>query len=573
MGGKTRKRATISGRRAAKGLPFSKDNEAAKDSGHVAALKDFESKLIQDPFHGQYGGADTVGIEHLLSPPYNPYSLMNMPLQNNVLGQCIDVMTTNVVGFGHRFEYIGEEGNEGTPEAQAELQRMEDLLERVNPDDDITSFLDKVYRDYETFGYFFVEVVRDSKNELATAYHVPAHTVRITKQDREYTTYDALIRRAGKVVKTRARKRFRRYVQIFGSKRVYFKEWGDPRSIDPDTGKVSELPLEQQATEIRHVCQYRPSTAYGLPRWISQLPSILGSRESEATNLHFFKDNAIPAMAVLVSGGYLSQDTMDEIESYFTAARGRQAQNRVMVLEALSDEESASADGKLAVPKLELKSLHGERQNDELFQEYDKNCQMKVRSAFRLPPIFIGRSEDMTYAVAEASLVMAEAQVFGPERNKIDEIVNSLLLMSDGEMPKYWRFRSNPPKIVNPESITSSLNTLEALGALTPNVAIGLMNEMYNLEVDLIESDWGNLPFTLLSKMVDKGYEFEGIHDLESIIGVIAAAPTPQQPDNEEPDNDGDAPEGVDDAPEATQEAAKQTVVENLSKLVNDAKR
>jgi capsid portal protein len=97
---------------------------------------------------------------------------------------------------------------------------------------------------------------------------------------------------------------FRRYAQISPGtlERVYFKEFGDPRIIDPKTGEVApDLPFEEQATEIYMDAQYIPGHLYGVPKWIGILPAILGSREAEEVNLNFFRENAIPAMAVLVS--------------------------------------------------------------------------------------------------------------------------------------------------------------------------------------------------------------------------------------------------------------------------------
>lgn len=98
-------------------------------------------------------------------------------------------------------------------------------------------------------------------------------------------------------------------------------------------------------------------------------------------------------------------------------------------------------------------------------------------------------------------MVVAETQVFGPERNVFDEVVNAkLLLDKDGVPARYWRVRSNPARLVAPEALLEALTTFDNMGAMTPNIAIGLANELFNLDIEEVEDDWGNLPFTFATQ-------------------------------------------------------------------------
>ena len=89
----------------------------------------------------------------------------------------------------------------------------------------------------------------------------------------------------------RRRRRFRRFVQVFEGQLVYFKEFGDPRIVSRKTGRafpsVAELtganPDDGPATEMLHFAIHNPRSSYGVPRWIGNLPSVLGSRQSEET--------------------------------------------------------------------------------------------------------------------------------------------------------------------------------------------------------------------------------------------------------------------------------------------------
>jgi len=392
----------VSRRRSARVTLFGGVAKASdkEDSPLYAALKTYESTQIADPFSQSYQVSSPLGVNSVIAPPFNPYALMRLPNENNTLRQCIDAMVINIEAMGHRFEYVGPEGGEESKEAQAELTRLEALTAQPNGEYGLLEFRERVRRDLETFGYRYIEICRGTFNrQIVSIYHVPAHSMRLTGMDNEETEVSIWLPRDGKMVMQKIKRRFRRYVQEVGSHRTYFKEYGDPRPISSKTGQITPgAAAEDMATEIHFGTLYTPGNLYGLPRWINQLPAVLGSRESEMTNLSFFRDNAIPAMAIMVSGGHLTADSIDEIEEHINAVRGRQSSHRVMVLEAEGSEKAAGPDKSISAPKVEMKSMLHDRQNDALFQEYDKNNQTKVRSSFRIPPIFIGRSEDMTYA-------------------------------------------------------------------------------------------------------------------------------------------------------------------------------
>ena len=325
---------------------------------------------------------------------------------------------------------------------------------------------------------------------------------------------------------------------------------------------MSEIIQDELATEIHVEHLYNPGSPYGLPRWINQLPAIMGSRESELTNLQFFKDNAIPAMAVLVSGGHLTADSIDEIEELIYSVQGRDAVHRVMVLEAEGADKAVGPDKSLPAPRLEMKPLIHDRQSDALFQEYDKNNMAKVRSSFRLPPIFIGRSEDLTHATASSSLVMAESQVFGPERNKVDDFFNFVILSDkNGRPPAYWWFRSNPPRIVDPASMIDALETFDALGALSPNISIGFVNELFDLNIQPVQEEWGDFPMEIVMALVGRG-QLKGLDNIKEEI-------EPEQFDEQgNPIKPGKPKAGKPGKPKTPDEELKEKVTEPLKELV-----
>lgn len=235
---------------------------------------------------------------------------------------------------------------------------------------------------------------------------------------------------------------------------------------------------------------------------------------------------------MLVSGGRLTRDSVEEIEQHLSAARGRQSMNRVVVLEAIGDGNAASEDGVIPPPKVDLKPLAGERQKDGFFLEYGDDCDKKIRSAFRLPPIFVGQSEDYSHATAKASYEVAESQVFGPARHMTDDVFNTHILST--YRPRFWKLRSNPPKITDPEEVIAAIEAFSNMGALSPNKCIDLANEYFDLDLPKITDPWGDYPFALVEILAQAG-TLKGIDEIQepppapstAALDPVTGAPLP----------------------------------------------
>lgn len=457
------------------------------------------SKAMPDPFAKYYRSEQ--GWE-IIKPPVNPHSLVKIIQENSHLLQCIDAMVTNVHGFGYRMEFIGKVEDETTPEAIKELQYLEELFDSPNPIQSFQEIREKLGWDKWALGNAYLEVGRDNEGRVMTLHHVPSPTMRITKAEQEPTPVIEKLVRMGKQVKVKTKRHFRKFVQLDEKGgRVYFKEFGDPRVIDPRTGKENpSLSLEESATEIIHMASYNGQSVYGLPLWHSQLPSVLGSRQAELTNLDFFENNGIPAMAILVAGGYLTEEAYEMLRDNFEQVKGRGSTNKVIILEARGSVEDASNTGAVPSPSITMKPLYSERQNDALFQEYERQSRDKIRSAYRLPPVFTGTAGDYTYASAKVSLEVAENQIFIPERVKFDDIINKKILYN--WEPKFWRFRTNPASLATSEDLIKAIEIFNDAGAISPNNAINILNEKLNLDIPRIEEFWGEMPFAMVQSIL-----------------------------------------------------------------------
>lgn len=491
--------------------------------------KEVNSQQLQDDFSSLVNTA--AGTFPIIRPPYNPNILKLLPEENNILSQCIEAYVENIENTGHTFVYVGEEGGEQSKEALNELMRLKDFVEAPNEMYSLTELRKRLRRDRETYGYGFIEVTRNLAGEVDKIYHVAAHTMAITVEEQDETEVEVRLRRNGEEVVSKAMKRFRRYVQRVNVSTSFFKEFGDPRLISRKDGRVlaKDAPITERATEILRVGDYRSGYIYGFPRWTNQLPSVLGSRESEVVNLEFFRDNAIPAMALLIGGGSLADSSVQLIKAQMERGKGRGSHNKILILEVLGDEVASDAQGRIPAPSVDIKPLGKDRQQDGLFLEYDNTCQEKIRSSFRLPPILVGMTTDYNRATADASVTVCESQVFQPERNQMDAFINRYILGDGFTPPNYYHYRSNPARIVDKADIIDSLDTFDQVGALTPNQAISIMNELYGTNVPTVESPWGDFPYSLSTALVARGEGLIGTEELST------PAPTPEAPANANP--------------------------------------
>lgn len=285
--------------------------------------------------------------------------------------------------------------------------------------------------------------------------------------------------RGGKEISAQLRTRERRFVQDLGGKKIYFKEFGASRDLDRNTGKwaTGRLPADQRASEVIHFHGKKEAkTPYGGVRWINQLPSVLGSRKAEEFNLEFFDGGGIPPVLVIVQGGTLGETTREELKQHLS---GKGNKHRAAVVEATSTSGSLDSTGTVQV---RVERFGSERQSDAMFQTYDKNCEEHVRISFRLPPLFIGKAQDYTFATAYTAYMVAEAQVFYPERDEFDAKVNNTVVKALGI--KNYKYRSLPL------TLTDVKNQLEALGiAADKNVIDGeelvsKLNEVTGLSME-----------------------------------------------------------------------------------------
>jgi len=292
-------------------------------------------------------------------------------------------------------------------------------------------------------------------------------------------------------------RRLRRYVQLEGTACVFFRSFGDPRIVSRKTGAVvaSAESLSERdglAHELIHFAIHSPRSPYGVPRWVGNLLSVLGSRSSEEVNYLYFESKSVPPLALLVSGGKLSESSVPRIERFIEDnIKGKRNFHRILILEA----EGAANASDTAKAKIEIVPLTQVQQKDGLFQAYDERNIDKVGSSFRVPRLLRGDSRDLNRSTAESALRFAEDQVFAPERDEFDFTMNRRILPDMGI--RFWRFRSQTPVTRDPERTSDMVTQLVRVGVLTPEEGRLLASDIFNRELAKISDDWVKRPITL----------------------------------------------------------------------------
>ncbi|MEZ4462648.1 MAG: hypothetical protein R3E66_23560 [bacterium] len=342
---------------------------------------------VSDPASREAGESTTLfSSAGALEPPYDPAALCLLVEHSNALRQNLDAYAVNIDGFGHRLEpaidFEAEDADARVADAiflerSAALERgeLEDGAELEPSDEEVAarkrelihlarverarlqsffdfccfdhSFVDlrrRTRQDLETTGNAYWEVLRDGRGEIARLVYVPSHTVRLMPLDAEPVEVEDRVQVSPVAFEAvPARRRLRRYVQVQGTDRVYFKAFGDPRSISKRTGavfpSVEALRRADQrdgpATEILHFAIHSPRTPYGVPRWVGALLSVLGSRQMEEVNYLYFENKSVPPLALLISGGRLSESSVPRIERFIEEnLKGKTNFHKILILEA-----------------------------------------------------------------------------------------------------------------------------------------------------------------------------------------------------------------------------------------------
>lgn len=385
--------------------------------------------------------------------------------------------------------------------------------------------------DREVVGHGAWEVALDELDRPVRLGYLPGHTVYPLVQTADERTVVVEVERKVSPISTRtfkSERRFTTYVQVDPAdpaKKVFFKELGDPRTVSRTTGKAYADDVKETADGETRVLRagwdklqaaegkgagkaeaipanavlffpvHSPRCASGIPRWIGNLPDILGARAAEETNYTYFDNKSVPVGAWIIENGTLEDDLRQYLEEFI----GRTIKNREGFHKSIVIEVQA-ADGPLGETPRDVRvrweSLQGDQRADAAFLKYNKDARDKTGATFRLPPLLRGEApSDLTRANSYASLEFANDQVLQPERVSFDWIINKRIMSEIG--CGLVRFVSGAPKTTDTELTAKATDVYARHGGLTPADVRRVAVDQLGLALDPISEDWAEQPLPL----------------------------------------------------------------------------
>lgn len=429
---------------------------------------------------------NTTNNVEWITPPLAMNGLRALADESTIVPQCRTAYKTNIAGFGISVQYK-EDYEKETETMKKEFEYAKEILECLNMDKDIKEVFEDLIELRETFGIAYLEVIRDvSGNVVQVELIKDVETINKTIEQSE--AQDISFFYNGE--KKNRKKKFCKYRQEKNGKTVFFKEIGDPRIMDAKTGEYVT-----QGTECKlaanEILEFVIGTRdYGMPRWFGQILNLDGSRKAEELNYRYFINGRHTPLAIVLSGGTLSEDSYSKLQEYVNSIQGENGQHAFLLLEVEDDSNNSFESSQK--PTVELKDLASILQNDELFQNYIDNGRRKVQSSFRLPDLYVGYTQDFNRATAQAAIEITEQQVFIPERKSLAWQINNKLL-ADYNF-KYVEVAFNSPDLSNIEDLSKILAVCSAAGGLTPNKSKEILYKQLGETSEDYEGEWGDIP-------------------------------------------------------------------------------
>lgn len=431
------------------------------------------TKASSVTFNGLINAADK-GIRN--PRPYDPASLKGLLQVNNKLLQCIQAMEVNIDGTGHTFVPVDSE----IEMTEADEQTLQNFFSEPYPNIGFIEMRRKVRNDLESTGNAYLSVIRNGMDEVVALQHLPA-----THTSMGLTTpvvnLDFTLTRNGKEIDVTlpVREHTFIYMEVEGEK-THFMEFGAKQTIDAKTGKIAKEgeSVGSKGGEVIHLTLVEdPRSGYGVPRWINQLPSVVGSRKAEEQNLELLDNGGVPSAIIFLKGGAAVEQAEETLTGFLS---GGFETNRAVSVSIQSTEGTIDKGGNVDV---QVERFGSESVQDSMYRSYGAECKENIRLAFRLPPLFTGETSDFTFATAYISYMVAEAQVFKPERDVFDEMINTTIVRALGVTTA--KFRSNPISLKNVEEQLKAVMSVKEV--VDPQNLIDTVNSLVGTELKYVD--------------------------------------------------------------------------------------
>ena len=341
----------------------------------------------------------------------------------------------------------------------ADHKILEDFFSNINPDESFTSINTKTDVDRESVGFSCWEITRNGAGKIDGIYHMPSITVRMMNNNIGVCQ----IQNAGVGA-------FGNYNIERGSSttehRVFFKRIGLPVIMDYRTGKVVGLiedPGPSQkitwinssgeeddsvaidkkywANEVIIQRKYDPEYFwYGMPDIVAALDACAGDKAAAEFQEQFFDNNAVPRMAVILTGASFDDDTEQDIKTFFEQdIRGNA--HTTLVLEIPGEEKD---DNGQTIPGSEIKfEKLATEVTDASFRQYRKDNCDQIVTVHRVPGSLLPiQGVNFNRDTGMVDLEVFKSQVIRPIQSDREFIINRYFIEQSMDIHT-WVFQFN----------------------------------------------------------------------------------------------------------------------------------
>lgn len=407
-------------------VPLSKLSEYAKK-------ENAQGKSKQEKSDASY-----MTENDLVPLPFNVDGLLFLQENCSYFDACVRQIAKDVAWPGYTLYLRDDTPDETTGEPnedEVEKKRLKDFLDDPNTqEENVQDIIERLIIDWGSAGWFGLEVSRDDKKGINGLYHVPAHTIRVHRDNDKYC-------------------------QLRGTKKVWFKRFGVEADIDKDTGKpFGGADPEKRANElVFYKNYYAKSSWYGCPNVLSAVGAIKGLIGIRDYNLAFFENYGVPAAIVTITGAWEEKDIKAVSDFLDVEIKGSNNAHKTLVL-------NPPTTGTVEWEPLVMEVKEGS------FKVYAKSQVTELLVAYRMPPYRIGIAEAGSLGgnIASEATKIYVGSIVNPLKQVINHIFSEKII-KDGLGAKLYEFWLDDLDIRDLSGEMDRMVKMFSVGAMSPN--------------------------------------------------------------------------------------------------------
>ena len=384
----------------------------------------------------------------LIPFPFEAPSLLFLKDNCSYFDACVKQIAKDVIGQGYTIAL-----REGMKENKDELARINNFIKNSGGDRDETfeETLERGLIDWGCIGWWGWEVGRKEsgkdKGNINGFWHVPAQTLYVHKDHKKYA-------------------------QIRGDKKVWFKRFGEKDDIDLHTGRTVTEEREQEekdnpedkdkkierANELVFYRNYYPqSDYYGAPNILPSIGAVTGLISARDYNLAFFENYGVPAALIILKGRWDKASAKLICDFLDVEIKGSDNAHKTMAIHP-------SKDSEFIFEKLSMEVKEGS------FDKYQISLRDEVLVVYKMPPYRIGIAEvgSLGGSTASESTRIYAGSVVTPLEQVVERLVTDKLFV-EGLGVKNYTFNLNELDIRDLDAEAKRDRLYFEMGALTPN--------------------------------------------------------------------------------------------------------